>query len=413
MAWALLVVGTICALLTVNGIRPPRRPDVLATLSFFPGWLTSELPFHLLVCEAVAVTVLVGLGALDDRAGWAGLALILASSFGLVVIIRQSLGSSAEIERALRDGLGDRYRSDVDAPLAAPMPLRWRQIAWPFQLRDARVHIDRDVPYKSTGSKAHRVNVYRRADGRTGCPTLLFLHGGAWVFGDKREQGIPFMLHLAAHGWVCVTANYRLSPKATFPDHLIDVKDALRWVREHAAEYGADPDFVVVSGASAGGHLAALVALTANEPAYQPGFEDVDTTVQGCVCWYGVYDLTNRVGARGRGFARFIERTLLKVRFADDAGAFAAASPVDRVHPGAPPTMIVQGSNDTLVPPAEARLFADTLRRTSSSPVVYAEISGAQHAFEVFRSVRALHAVHGAGRFCGYVHATAPIVGPE
>ena len=103
-----------------------------------------------------------------------------------------------------------------------------------------------------------------------------------------------------------MTANYALSPKATFPDHLIDVKRALAWVKEHIAEYGGDPGYVVISGGSAGGHLSSLAALTPNRPEYQPGFEAVDTTVQACVPFYGVYDFTNRDGIRGaRAWASF------------------------------------------------------------------------------------------------------------
>jgi acetyl esterase/lipase len=407
VAVAFLLVSIFGALFTLNGLWPLRRPDLFAVLSFFPGWLTSELPFHQLAWQAVAAAVFVGLGALDEGPGRAGLAITLVSWLGLVLLIRRSAVTVRQVESVLRQGLGDDYRTKVDAPLAERAPIPWQQIVQPFHMRDAKVTVDRDLPYTSGGQKAHRLDLYRPVDGRQGCPTLLFIHGGGWVIGDKREQGIPFMLHLAARGWVCVTANHRLSPKATFPDHLVDLKEALRWVRQHGTEYGADPAFVVVSGASAGGHLAAMMALTANDPAYQPGFENIDTAVQGCVCWYGVYDFTNRVGARGRGFVRFIERTVLKRKLADDAPAFAAASPMDLVRSDAPPTMIVQGSNDTLVPPAEARYFAELLRGVSSSPVVYAELKGAQHAFEVFRSVRALHAVQGAGRFCGYLHATS------
>ena len=75
------------------------------------------------------------------------------------------------------------------------------------------------------------------------------------------------MYHLAARGWVCVAINYRLSPQATWPDHLVDCKRALAWIREHIAEYGGDPDYVVVTGGSAGGHLTAMMGLTAERPA--------------------------------------------------------------------------------------------------------------------------------------------------
>ena len=122
--------------------------------------------------------------------------------------------------------------------------------------------------------------------------------------GDKREQGLPMMHELARRGWVCVTVNYRLSPKATWPAHIVDCKRALAWVREHIAEYGGDPDFIAVSGGSAGGHLSALLALTPNEPEWQPGFEDLDASVDACLPFYGVYDMTvdpSRSGAYGPG----------------------------------------------------------------------------------------------------------------
>ncbi len=91
---------------------------------------------------------------------------------------------------------------------------------------------------------------------------MVYVHGGAWIIGDKREQGKPMMFELVARGWVCVAINYRLSPKGTWPDHIVDVKKALAWVKEHIAEYGGDPAFVAISGGSAGGHLCALAALT-------------------------------------------------------------------------------------------------------------------------------------------------------
>ena len=87
---------------------------------------------------------------------------------------------------------------------------------------------------------------------------LLYFHGGAWVMGDKREQGIPMLEYLAERGYVCVTANYALSPKAKWPRHVVDCKLALLWVKRHITEYGGDPGLVFVSGCSAGGHLAAL-----------------------------------------------------------------------------------------------------------------------------------------------------------
>jgi acetyl esterase/lipase len=218
--------------------------------------------------------------------------------------------------------------------------------------------------------------------------------------GDKREQGLPLLHHLARNGWLCVSANYRLSPGATFPDHLIDAKAALVWIREHAAEYGGDPSFIAVAGGSAGGHLASLVALTAGDPRYQPGFETADTHVAASVPFYGVYDLTNRMGAQNPQFVpRLMEPLVMKAFLADEPEKYRAGSPIDRVHSAAPPFLVVQGDRDTLAPAVEARAFVDRLSRTSDSRVVYLEFPGSQHVFDLFYSYRCARMIEGATAF--------------
>jgi acetyl esterase/lipase len=232
------------------------------------------------------------------------------------------------------------------------------------------------------------------------------VHGGAWIIGEKREQGRPLMYHLATQGWVCVAPNYRLSPRAVFPEHLVDVKRVLRWVREHVAEYGGDPDFVVITGGSAGGHLAALAALTPNDPELQPGFEGVDTSVIACVPFYAPYDLTRRFGGRGAdGFGGLLERWVIQQRAADAPDAYASASPIERIGPHAPPFMVVHGTADSLVSVEAARAFAAELREVSSHPVVFVELPGAQHAFDVFHSIRSDVVVRGVHLFLASVYA--------
>ena len=110
-------------------------------------------------------------------------------------------------------------------------------------------------PTWKAAARASASTSTRRARGARSAPVLLQIHGGGWTIGDKRQQALPLMMHLSRRGWICVAANYRLSPRATFPEHLIDVKQALRWVRENIAEYGGDPGFVAITGGSAGGHL--------------------------------------------------------------------------------------------------------------------------------------------------------------
>jgi acetyl esterase/lipase len=220
--------------------------------------------------------------------------------------------------------------------------------------------------------------------------------------GDKRQQGIPMMHELVRRGWVCVAINYRLSPRATWPEHIVDCKRAIGWVRGHIADYGGDPGFIAVSGGSAGGHLSSLLALTAGDPAWQPGFEELDTSVDACVPFYGVYDMTGQpdlAGAYGPGLMELLERRVMKTTFRDNPALFEQASPDHRVTPGAPPMFVLHGANDTLVPVAVARHFVARLRGISAAPVAYAELPRAQHAFDVLASIRCRHTTMGVVRF--------------
>jgi acetyl esterase/lipase len=215
------------------------------------------------------------------------------------------------------------------------------------------------------------------------------------------------MLHFASRGWVCFAPNYRLSPRATWPAHIVDVKRALAWIREHGAEYGADPGFVVVTGGSAGGHLAALLATTPGERSFQPGFEEADTSVQAAAPYYGVYDFTSEgKGRGGRSRLRFIERVVMKSKLAEARAEFENASPLYQAGPDAPPFFVIHGHHDSLVPVEEARAFVERLREVSGAPVVYAELPGAQHAFDVFPSIRAAHVIRAVERFADFVYST-------
>jgi acetyl esterase/lipase len=141
-----------------------------------------------------------------------------------------------------------------------------------------------------------------------------------------------------------------------------------------------------------------MVALTANDPQYQPGFEDVDTSVRACVPFYGVYDLANLLGTRAgeREYKHYLAPTLFK---STDRDVARSASPLALVRADAPPFFIIHGSKDSLVNVAEARELARRLGETSDSVVAYAELPGAQHAFDVFASIRSAHVIRAVERF--------------
>jgi acetyl esterase/lipase len=408
IAWLFLAVSVWGALFTLAAIRPPRRPRWLGVPAFFAGWLTGELAAHHIAWQAVATLAFAFAGALSAWPGWLGLGITLASWAGLLASLRTSHGTHAVVERSLIEALGPDYAGrlhpEVAKRHAAPAPTEPRLN--PFAFRDPEVRVLRDIAYAPEHGKRGLLDLYAPRSGARGAPVLFQIHGGAWVIGEKRQQALPLMLHMARRGWVCVSANYRLSPRATFPDHLVDCKRALRWIREHVAEHGGDPRFVVATGGSAGGHLCSLVALTAGAPEYQPGFEAVETRVQACVPFYGVYDLTNAFGTQpDDGLRNFLERFVLKKPFAQHRADYERASPIHRIHPDAPPFFVIHGTHDTLAPVAEARLFVDALRKTSRAAVGYAELPEAQHAFEIFHSPRTSHVVRAVDRFLATVYS--------
>jgi acetyl esterase/lipase len=402
-----LRLAELGAALTANGLRPLPGSNPLAVPSFFASWLTSELALHNLAITVGGSAAYVARrrGRLD-RDDKVALALNAASVAGLLWLIRQALAVQHDVEEALTEGLHDDYVARLDPkPDAADLTTPWRQVLMPWQVKHPAVKRVRDIDYVGDGQARHRLDVYRpREGGKTGLPVIVQIHGGGWVIGRKDDQGLPLMTHLAARDWVCVAPNYPLSPKATWPDHLVALKRALVWTREHAEEFGGDPSFIAVTGGSAGGHLAAMLALTQNEPRFQPGFEDADTSVQACVPFYGAYDLANVLDTRsGRNRADyFLNKMVFK---SSDPAVARDATPLLHVHDDAPPFFVIHGTHDSLVPVAEARELVRRLREVSSSPVLYAELPGGQHAFDVFASIRSAHVIRGVERFLRYVHA--------
>jgi acetyl esterase/lipase len=408
MSWLFLAVSLWGAWFTWNALHPSPNSPRFAVVSFAAGWLTTELALHHVAWQAVATAVFAMLGAFEGWPGRLGLLITFASWAGLLVAQRQAHEAEGVLERALVGALGSDYRQRIEPSLRAKLAHRidWWRVWKPFPIKREDVEILKDIHFARERGTDLEVDVYRHVARPSGCPVLFQIHGGGWTIGTKDEQALPLMNQMASAGWVCVTTNYRLSPAATFPDHLIDCKRALAWIREHVHEYGGDPSFVVVTGGSAGGHLAALVALTPNDPEYQPGFEHADTRVQGCVPFYGVYDFANRNEThRHMGMIEFLEERVLKGRRDEIPEMFDRASPIARVGAEAPPFFVIHGESDTLVPVAEAREFVRALREKSREPVAYAELPGAQHAFEIFPSVRTIHTVNGVHRFLAWLES--------
>ena len=225
--------------------------------------------------------MLIWLGALDETIGWIGLG---AWWWRTLVAIPHLLSA-----RRTRMDMGDVVRDlDPDGP-AYPRS----HIPFPFaDVLPPGVKVLRGVVYCELGKLRLKLDVYRpdRARRRSCARPSSGSTGaaGSSARGASRASRCSPTWPPTA-GWAS-TSTTGSRPRYTWPDHVVDVKRAIAWVREHADEYGVDPDRICIAGGSAGGHLCALAALTADDRSLQPGFEDADTSVAAAAPFYGVYD---------------------------------------------------------------------------------------------------------------------------
>lgn len=405
---AAVVVSVAGVIFAANGYRPFSKRGYVAGYSFGYGLFASELPVPSLAAQVAALTAVSP--RLSRRARLLSWLVAAASGLGLLGLHRTGRSAHEPLTSALDAGLGADRRAEAGdlwkrpapdgatakKPGAARMLRIWRDYAH-----------DTDISYGEFGSRNH-LDIWRRPDlERAGpAPVLLQVHGGAWMVGNKRGQAHPLMSHLAELGWICVSVNYRLSPRSTWPDQIVDVKRAIAWTKENIAEYGGDPDWIAITGGSAGGHLSSLAALTPNDPRFQSGFEEADTRVQAAVPFYGFYDFT-RDDAVHPMMPAMMAKRVFKLSRAEVAEAFRLASPITHVSEDAPPFFVLHGTNDSLIPVEQARSFTARLREVSRQPVVYAELPRAQHAFDMFGSHRAAHTAVAVEQFLAEVYASS------
>ena len=389
----------VLAALAANAVKPP--PGGWAGIPGFAlGWPTSELAPHLLTIGAADTVAELTVRRRRTKPSAVGLVAAAATAGMLGWVIAGARRVGTELDEALKEGIGEDYLSTLEVP-GPDLRIPRGSVARPFRLKQHDVEVLRNVPYTEGGRKA-RLDIYRPRDvDLSNAPVLLQVHGGAWTIGTKEQQGLILMNRMAQQGWICVASNYRLAPKHPFPTQIVDVKRAVAWVHENIAEYGGDPSYLAITGGSAGGHLCALAALTPNLKDYQPGFEDSDTSISACVPFYGVYDLAGITEERAALDMRdrFLGPRIFMKDPSTDLDDFVQASPLAHVDEHAPDFFVLHGANDTLVSPRQARAFVEALREKSKATVTYAELPGAQHAFDVFSSIRSQHTAGAVQRW--------------
>ena len=237
-----------------------------------------------------------------------------------------------------------------------------------------RVNIQENVVFGTGGGRDLACDVFTPPDARRDRTAILLIHGGGWQNGD-RGQLRGYGVQLARYGYVCVSAEYRLSGEAPWPAQIHDVKAALRWLRASADSLGVDPDKIAISGNSAGAHLALRLAATPNVPVFDGKGGHPDTS-SSCAAVVAIYPPTAlRIGAIGDAIANLFGGKAS--REAQDA-----ASPITYVHRHFPPTLLIHGNADDIVP-VEASFSMYRSLADAGAPVELHVYDGAPHAFDV------------------------------
>jgi acetyl esterase/lipase len=244
--------------------------------------------------------------------------------------------------------------------------------------------VHRDVAYVENGHERQRLDLYI-PPGQGPRPVIVYIHGGAWTMGDKADA--PPLEYLS-QGYALAALNYRLSQHALFPAQIEDCKAAVRWLRAHSARYGLDPDRLVAGGASAGGHLAALLGTTGDVTELDVGAHpDVSSRVRAVVDFFGPTDFLQMDAHRLPGGmvhdgADSPESRLVGGPIQDNPEKVARANPITYVRPGAPPFLIVHGDRDPLVPHHQSELLASVLEDASVPVTLYTVVGGGHGGFQ-------------------------------
>jgi len=248
------------------------------------------------------------------------------------------------------------------------------------------VEIKRDVEYGRAGNRPLLLDLYlpKNVDGAV--PGLVFIHGGGWKSGGKEDYRF-YGLRFAEKGYVVASIQYRLSREAQYPAAVHDVKAAVRWMRSEAESVGVDPQHIGVAGGSAGGHLSMMVAYSSDVPELDgdSGHPGVSSRVQCIVDLYGPTDLTTQFSrtrsVEDSSLSRFFDGT-----YGEQKQNYEAASPIRYVTSDDPPTLILHGTIDEIVPIEQADLLARCLHE-AGVPYLYDRLPGWPHAMDLALSV--------------------------
>lgn len=238
----------------------------------------------------------------------------------------------------------------------------------------------KNIEYAQAGSTNLLLDIYPAAQTGKAAPVIVWIHGGGWRNGSKDKFPGSF---LVTNGFAVVSINYRLSPQAPYPAQLEDCKAAIRWIRANAEKYQLDPTRIAAWGASAGGHLAAMLGLTGQDRQFDKGNNlDQSSEVQAVCDWSGPADLLEM--DRTIGKVSDIQHTSLTMLLngppEENTEKAALASPVTWISRAKkiPPFLIVHGDEDQSVPFAQSQMLCADLEKANAD-VQFHRVKGAGH----------------------------------
>jgi len=233
-----------------------------------------------------------------------------------------------------------------------------------------------DIPY-ADGSPSQKLDLYFPPDAPKPYPLIIHFHGGAFLFGTRRDDNLSPMLRVLEHGFALASVEYRLSGEARFPALVYDCKAAIRFLRAGAKEYGIDPAKIAVWGPSAGGYLAAMMGATQGNPAFEDlsmGNADTSSDVQAVIDWCGpagdfcLMDGQIRENSFGRAdhdHSLSPESRLLGHAIQEVRELSRLAAPVTHIHRDIPPFLIHHGRADEVVPVQQSEDLAKRIIQTA------------------------------------------------
>lgn len=243
-----------------------------------------------------------------------------------------------------------------------------------------------DVPYASQ-SPAQMLDIYLPDEGDGPFPVLIFIHGGAFMFGNKRDSQFLHAIDGVLHGYAVVSVEQRLAPGTKYPYSLFDLKAAIRFLRAHAEEYKLDPERFALSGDSAGGYYTAMCAATQDIAAFEDksmGNAEYSSAVQCIVTWYGCFNFLSMLPEEPEGGPAPVEAgapvmpdlhaVLLGAAPRDIPGLMYFTNPMNFVTEKMPPVLIQHGSGDMIVPVAQAYELYECVSRVCGKDRVEIEI---------------------------------------